>query len=275
MEVKIIESGYFLADGGAAFGLLPRRIWSRLYPADRQNECRMAMRCVLLVTENKKILLDTGPGFKQLDRLKGYKFQHLIAPDRQMKEWGISPEEITDVVLSHLHFDHCGYATRFDETTGRIVPSFPQAKYYAGKSQWERSLSPGLLDFDAYFPENMQAIERARLLELIENEYQIDENIYIRSYDGHTPGQLVTFFSNGQDEYVFAGDTVPLALNCTLRSISAFDLCAETAARVKRQLLRETAERNRILIFSHDAYTCAARIKKVNDSFKIKEKIAL
>ena len=275
MELKIIETGYFRGDGGAAFGLLPRKIWNRHYPADGDHYCLMAMRCAVLITERKRILLDTGPGTKQPNRLKGYRMERLATPDSVLKTWGIEAEEITDVILSHLHFDHCGHATRFDEKSGKTVPTFPRARYHVGKSQWERSLAPGPADYDAYFTENMEAVEKAGLLHLRESEYEVDDGVYIRSYDGHTPGQLVTVFNCGKEEYVFAGDTVPLALNATVRSVSAFDLHAEESMRTKTEILGEAADRNRILIFSHDAYTPAARIKRVNDSFKVSEAVRL
>lgn len=273
MKLHTISSGFFYSDAGAIFGLLPKKIWSRHYISDDNNLCLMAMRCLIVITNDKKILIDTGVGTKQLHRHKSYRFHRLTDLTHELNASGISTSDITDVVLSHLHFDHCGYATQYDETQCRIVPTFPNATYHVSQRQWDHSLQPEIIDDDAYFPENMQVIDELGLLHKAETDFTLCDQVKLRIFNGHTPGQLVCYINDNHTEYVFAGDVIPLALNLSINSISAFDLNASESARAKAEILEEAAAKNQVLIFYHDAYTAAAHIKKIGNSFKIKEKI--
>lgn len=276
MKLHSIETGFFYADGGAMFGLIPKTQWSRFYAADTANRCRLAMRCFVAEWAGRKVLIETGVGLKQLNKQKAYRFEAVVDLSQQLdRQTGIKPSQITDVILSHLHFDHCGHATRKTET-GTIIPAFPNAVYHVSTAQWERSKHPSFLDDDAYFPENMESVAQSGQLHLIDGEFCLDEQCRMEQYDGHTPGQLACYLTGeGNERYLYPGDVVPMTPHLSLSCMSAFDLNAETAGWAKAQLLQKAVDQNRILLFYHDAYTQAARIKRSGNFYKIKERVTL
>lgn len=259
-EIKFIESGYFMADGGAMFGAVPKRAWSRKYPCKEDNLCPLAMRCLLAISNEKRILIDLGMGDKHLDKVQYYQPHLLTDIPETLKNYGYTPEEITDVIISHLHFDHCGYATRQNKD-GKVIPSFPKARYWVSQQQWEHFLQPNLLEKDAFFPENIQPIYDSGLLQLIEKDSEITKGVKIRLFNGHTPGQLVTYIETTTGITVFPGDLIPTAAHLSPEWISAFDICAITALHEKIRFLKEAADRNYTLAYYHDAQYISSQVK--------------
>ena len=157
MDIQIIDTGYFYADGGAMFGAIPKTAWSRRYPSNETNGCVLAMRSLLVSNVPEKvILIDNGAGTKHLRQLSYYNFFDLVDLGEELHKRGISPGLVTDVVLTHLHFDHCGYSTLKNEETGEIYPAFPNATYWVSRKQWDNYLHPNALEKDSYFIENMR-----------------------------------------------------------------------------------------------------------------------
>ncbi len=147
------------------FGAIPKTAWSRRYPSDEHNGCILAMRSLLIRTDDGRvILIDNGCGNKQLKRLAYYRFFKLIDLGDRLRTLHIRPEEITDVVLTHLHFDHCGYTTQRDEPDGHLSLSFPNASHWVGRKQWENFLHPNAPENESYYPQNMRAVADAGLL---------------------------------------------------------------------------------------------------------------
>ena len=211
MKLQIIDTGYFYADGGAMFGAIPKSAWSRRYPSDETNGCVLAMRSLVIKTDDGRIVLvDNGAGNKHLKQLSYYRFFNLVDLGTELRNRGIQPEEITDVVLTHLHFDHCGYTTQKDESTGHLFLSFPNANHWVSRKQWENFLHPNALEKDSYFIENMQAVADANSLRLLDADTSICPTIELRLYDGHTPGQIVPYIHTEDRTFVFAGDVIPL-----------------------------------------------------------------
>lgn len=169
------------------------------------------MRSLVIKTDDGRIVLvDNGAGNKHLKQLSYYRFFNLIDLGTELRNRGIQPEEITDVVLTHLHFDHCGYTTQKDESTGHLFLSFPNANHWVSRKQWENFLHPNALERDSYFIENMQAVADANSLRLLDADTSICPTIELRLYDGHTPGQIVPYIHTEDRTFVFAGDVIPL-----------------------------------------------------------------
>ncbi|MEG1617162.1 MAG: MBL fold metallo-hydrolase [Bacteroidales bacterium] len=259
MKLSTLETGFFLSDGGAMFGLLPKMNWQRQYPADNKNLCKMAMRCLLVETKNKIILLDTGIGTKNDPGIAGYGFFDIVDPTLSMQLLGIRPEEVTDVILSHLHFDHCGGISYLNEKN-ELCESYPNATYHIAESQWKHSLNPAPFDADSYFPQNTALLIGNPRLHLIRDTYELTPDITLKIYNGHTPGQIVTFIEKQHETHLFAGDVIPTLPNLRIDSISAFDLHAETSFSEKNRLLHEAMEKNATLFFYHDAWHKSSRI---------------
>lgn len=269
MSIQLIDTGYFYADGGAMFGAIPKTAWSRRYPSDEANGCVMAMRSVLITTDNgRKILIDNGAGNKHLKLLSYYRFFDLIDLGDALHLRGISPEEITDVVLTHLHFDHCGYTTRKNRLNDTLTLSFPNATHWVSRRQWENSLRPNALEKDSYFPENMEAVEEAGLLRLIDTDTFIYPQMELRLFDGHTPGQIVPYIYSPEKTFVFAGDVIPLAASVSPEWISAYDTYPVISFQEKTRMLEEAAAKRQALIYCHDAYTRCSFVKKINTYYK-------
>lgn len=276
MDITIIDTGFFYADGGAMFGAIPKTAWSRRYPSDEANGCILAMRTLLVRTDDGRVILvDNGSGFKHLQSLSYYRFFQLIDLRKALREMDIQPEEVTDMVFTHLHFDHCGYTTQAVEGSTHLRLSFPNARHWVSRKQWTNFLQPNALEKDSYFLENMQAAEEAHLLRLIDSDTSLCDGVKLRLFDGHTPGQIVPYFSTPEQTYVFAGDVIPLVASVSPEWISAYDTYPVISFQEKIRLLTEAVREHQAIIYCHDAYTPCTTVKRVSSFFKKDKKIDL
>ncbi|WP_165040633.1 MBL fold metallo-hydrolase [Dysgonomonas sp. ZJ709] len=268
-NVTTIESGYFMADGGAMFGAIPKRAWSRKYVCTDDNLCSLAMRCVLAVSSDgkRKVLIDLGMGDKHLSQANYYQPYDLLNIADALDSHGYHSNDITDVVLTHLHFDHCGYATLKD-VNGDVIPSFPNANYWLSGQQWRNILSPNRLEQDAIFADNILPIQEAGLLHLIDEDTMLYDGFRLRLFDGHSVGQLVVYIEGKDGVIVFPGDLIPTSAHVSLEWISAYDLCALTSLAEKQRFLEEAESNNYMLIYYHDARVVKSKVKKINDNYK-------
>lgn len=266
-DVKIINTGYFLADGGAMFGAIPKRAWKRRYPSDGDNLCPLAMRCALAVSADRKILIDTGMGNKHLKEVSYYQPYDLVEMEEALNKYGYTSSDITDVVLTHLHFDHCGYATVRNKTD-EIVPSFPNARYWLSRKQWANFLSPNRLEKESMFADNILPVYDKGLLHLVDEDIAFTNNIQLKLFGGHTAGQLVVYINTNDGTYTFPGDLIPTASHVSLDWISAYDVCALTSLSEKERFLEEAEKENYKIIYCHDAIISQSKVKKVNNNYR-------
>lgn len=258
------------------FGAIPQKAWSRRYPCDEENRCVLAMHVGVVITGcGRTILIDTGVGDKQLEKLQAtsYHFYDLVNLHDALRERGILPGQVTDIVLTHLHFDHCGYATRLEN--GQAAPAFPEATCWVSASQWENALHPHPLEADSYFPENMDAIAKSGKLRLIRADCDLCEGVRLRLYEGHTRGQIAPYVRTDDYTVVFAGDVIPIAAHIPPKWISAYDLNPLTSYDEKIRMLDEAAAGNQVIVHYHDAQTPCSTVKRINNFFKIDHQIVL
>lgn len=279
MDIQLIDTGFFHADGGAMFGAIPKTAWSRRYPSNGQNGCILAMRSLLVRDgKGKVVLVDNGAGDKHLKQLGYYRFFDLADLGEALQKSGVVCEEVTDVVFTHLHFDHCGYTTRKEmlpDGKSRYGMAFPNATHWVSRAQWENFLHPNALEAGSYFIENMQAVSDHGKLCLIESDTELCLGIRLRLFDGHTPGQIAPYITTPARTYVFAGDVIPLAASVSPAWISAYDTWPVVSYDEKIRMLEEAVSERQALIFCHDAYTRCCTVKKVNDFFKTDQEIPL
>ena len=265
MKLHKIEAGTFHVDGGAAFGVVPKKVWQKRYPCDEDNNCHLTMRCLLIDTGDKRILIDTGTGDKQLEYLKYYGFEGVINFENELGKLGYACNDITDVIFTHLHFDHCGGSTKYNAGRSKVELVFPNATHWVGETQWNNFLNPNVREGDSYFPENMMPVQEAGKLQLVSENQFICPEVEVRIFNGHTVGQLVSYIRYGLETLVYVGDVIPLAANVPLAWISSYDIFPISSMAEKKILLDEAAEKNQILFFEHDAYTeCCTVITQYN-----------
>lgn len=255
MKLIKIEAGTFHVDGGAAFGVVPKKVWQKRYPCDKDNFCTLHMRCLLVDTGDRRILIDAGTGDKQLKYLAYYGFKGVIDFESELGNSGYQCSDITDVIFTHLHFDHCGGATHFGVDGESVELVFPNATHWVSQTQWDNFMHPNVRESDSYFTENMMPISTAGKLKLVTENQMICPELEIRIFNGHTVGQLVSYINLGTKTLVYVGDVIPLAANVPLSWISSYDVFPLTAMEEKKVLLDEAADKEQILFFEHDAYT--------------------
>ena len=187
IKFHIIESGYFHGDGGVMFGTVPKKYWSAKYKVDEKNMCVMALRCLFIETDTRRILVDAGIGDKHNSRLKF--FQPFDQKDiaGEIRKIGYTPEEVTDVIITHLHFDHCGGCTVFNSDK-KAVPTYPNATYHLSLAQWKNYRTPSLFEKGSFFADNIEPVYDAGQLQFVLEDRQLDEQVRLELYDGHTPG---------------------------------------------------------------------------------------
>ena len=275
MKLYKIETGTFQVDGGAAFGVVPKRVWQKRYPCNDDNFVRLAMRCLLIETGDKLILIDSGTGDKQLEYLKYYDFVGVISFETELNKLGFSCSQITDVVYTHLHFDHCGGSTRYNSDKTVVELTFPNATHWVGEAQWKNFLNPNIREGDSYFPENIQPIHEAGKLKMVSENQWLCPDVELRLFNGHTVGQLVSYIHSDEKTYVYVGDVIPLTACLPVAWISAYDTYPITAMEEKKALLDEAAEKKQILFFEHDAYTECCTVKEVYGKYRVDESFEL
>lgn len=257
MKLYPIETGNFKLDGGAMFGVVPKLLWARLYPADENNLCNWAMRCLLAVDGDRKMLIDTGIGGKQSEKFFSlYQLNGPATLEKSLAAHGFSASDITDVVLTHLHFDHCGGSVRHKPGTDKtqFEPAFPNALYWTSRRQWDWAVHPNRREAASFLKENILPIQESGRLRFIEKDAQLYPGFRVRLYNGHTEGQVIPFIKYGAKTVVFMGDLIPSAAHIPLPYIMGYDIRPLDALEEKERFLKEAVENNYILFFEHDLY---------------------
>ncbi len=274
-NIHSIKTGTFALDGGAMFSIVPKTIWSRKIEADDKNRIVMEMRALLICGEGRNILVDTGIGDKfSKKHSEIYKIDQSNAnTELSLKKHGLAARDITDVILTHLHFDHAGGATRM--VGGELIPAFPNANYHIQKAHLSLAKNPTDKDIGSFRKENFEPLESSGRLKVVEGEFEIFPNIFLLIYNGHTTGQQIVNIADGKDTVVYCADLVPTASHIPTHYIMSYDLYPLTAIEEKKQFLTRAAKEGWALFFEHDPCIEAVKIVETDKGFAIKEKIVL
>ena len=271
MKLYTINTGNFKIDGGAMFGVVPKILWQKQYPSEENNLTNWAMRSLLIDDGEHKILIDNGLGEKYDDKFK--KIYHLNGEDtleKSLKNHGFTYEDITDVILTHLHFDHCGGSTRYNEN-GELALTFPNAKYWIGKRQWILANNPNRREKASFFKENFSLIEKENKLNLIVQNTFIYPNIELRLFEGHTTGQLVPFIHHPKSTLVFTADYLPSIAHIPMPYIPSYDTQPLESLREKEIFFDEAIKNNYILFFEHDLNRECCTLQETEKGVRAKE----
>lgn len=265
-RVHTIESGRVWLDGGAMFGSVPKPLWSRTNPSDARNRIELAMRCLLLEGEGRLILVDDGAGEKLSPKLADiYGIDHTHTIESSLAALGHTVEDVTDVVLTHLHFDHAGGSTRRDGE--RLSPRFPKARYYVQRKNLENARSANPREKASYMPENFEPLAEAGVLEAWEGPHTPWPGVEMITADGHTRGQQLVRVSGPEGALYFVADLIPTAAHVRIPFVMGYDMAAiETMAEKRALLARATAEGAWICL-EHDPDVALARPVANGDDF--------
>ncbi len=255
--------GFFGLDGGAMFGVIPRPLWEKRHPPDEKNRIKLALRPLLVVTPSEKILIDTGIGDKYDAKFaERYRIERPDTVVNSLARHGIKPEDITIVILTHLHFDHCGGTTRL--AAGKPVLTFSRARHFIQRLEWENALNPNRRSRASYLPENFLPIQEAGLLELIDGSQEIIPGIELIHTGGHTQGMQIVKIKTEEQNAVFWSDMIPTRNHLPVPYIMGYDLFPLQSMEQKEKLLEQAVKENWASFLEHDPEVTAGRIKLIN-----------
>ena len=268
-ECSSVELGSFAIDGGATFGVVPKVLWEKKIPADEKNLIPMKARSLLIQGKGKNILVDTGPGNKLSEKL--IKIYNLIKGstdiDVSLSKHGLDCGDITDVIITHLHFDHIGGSTFIKD--GIIAPTFPNATYYLQKDQFEAALNPGVRDVSSYMEENFMPLKEAGVLRLVEGPQELFCGIEIIVTMGHTSGQQHPLIKGEKNSLFFCADLIPTSAHLPVTWHMAYDNYPLILMEEKERLLSRALMENWVLFFQHDQNVAAATVRQKNNNVMI------
>lgn len=275
-EVRMIESGRFALDGGAMFGIVPKPLWDRRAPADERNRIDLATRLMLLRGDDRVVLVDTGMGDDYSDKERDiYKIdQEHSSLARSLAAENLEAEDVTDVVLTHLHFDHAGGTTR-RTSEGDLVPAFPNARYHVQRRNFEWARDPSERDRGSYLSENFDPLADAGCLELYDGPGEILPGVFAEVVDGHTFGQQVIRVGDDATTLVYCADLLPTAAHVPVPYVMGYDLQPLVTVREKRELYTRAIEHGWILALEHDPQSAAIRIREGARGFEVAETVAI
>ncbi|MBV6422189.1 MAG: putative quorum-quenching lactonase YtnP [Ignavibacteriaceae bacterium] len=267
-KLGIINSGSFGLDGGAMFGIIPKPLWQKTNPADDVNRVRLATRNLLLESDSKKIIIDTGMGSKWDEKSKNiYAIDEMLSMNSALESKGLKAEDITDVFLTHLHFDHTGGSTF--SVNAKYQPAFPNAKYYVQKQNYEWAINPSDRDRGSYIKENFQPLMDEGLLKFTNGNSMFDDEIEFLVINGHTFGQQMIKISDGINTILFCSDLMPFISHISLPYIMGYDLQPLVTLEEKLKYLKLALDENWKLFFGHDPDFAVATVKKLNERYAV------
>lgn len=269
-ECFLVSDGEFRIDGGGHFGLVPKVLWEKFFPADELNRVATALNCLLILSEGKRILVDTGFGRKlspkelEIYGLQGERSDLL----NNLQRLGFAPEDIDIVINTHLHSDHCGGNTILRD--GKAVPTFPNAQYWIQRLEWADALYPNERTRNTYLPENLLPIQEAGQLHLLFGDTRVTGEVRCQVTRGHTRAHQCVIIESAEEAAIFLGDLASMAIKMErLGWISAFDAEPMETLETKRSIRNWALEKHALLIFEHDLHMPMGYLVKEGESFRI------
>jgi len=270
MNLNVIHTGNFKLDGGAMFGVVPKVIWQKLNPADDNNLCNWAMRCLLIEDQNRLFLIDTGIGDKQSEKFYSYYYLNgSQSLKSSLHAAGYDFKDVTDVILTHLHFDHCGGAVKLNTTTQGFETTFPNATYWSHADHWNHALNPNPREKPSFLTENILPIQQSGQLKFIGDDLRITDTISGIIANGHTEKMICPKVTIGDKTVVFMADMIPSVAHVPVNYVMGYDIRPLEVMKEKEAFLHEAADNNYILFFEHDNSTECATVGRTEKGIRV------
>ena len=259
MNLKVIHPGFFKLDGGAMFGVVPKVIWNKLNPADDNNLCNWAMRCLLVEDGNRLFLIDAGIGQKQSEKFFGYYYLNgEESLEKSRHQAGVDFGDITDVLLTHLHIDHCGGAVKWNPSRDGYEPTFPKAVYWSHAGHWQHAVTPNQREKPSFLQENFMPLEQSGQLRFIGEDLKLTDQLSVILANGHTEKMMCPKIRIGNKTLVYMADMIPSSAHIPVNFLMSYDIRPLEVMSEKEAFLKEAADQQYILFFEHDnAIECA------------------
>ena len=274
-DLYSVETSEFGLDGGGMFGIIPKPVWEKKVSADELNRVNMVTRSLLLVSDEKKILIDTGNGTKWEEK---YKKIYDINTDqynieKSLGKYGFSSEQITDVICTHMHFDHIGGNTKIK--SGEVVPTFPNAKYWISEENWKLANHPSQKDAGSFIEHDWKVLAENQMIEIIDGREPFIEGIETFVTHGHTPGLLHPIVSDGSNKLFYGADIFPMVAHIPIPWVMAYDVQPVVTMEEKQKLLQKMEREDWILFFEHDPHIQACTVHKDGKHYKLNKRIQI
>ena len=276
MQLYTIDTGFFKLDGGGMFGAVPKVIWSKTNPSDENNLCSWAMRSLLIEDGSRLILIDNGIGDKQDDKfLKHYYLHGDVNLHSSLAKHGFSADDVTDVFLTHLHFDHCGGSVKWNKDRSGFEMAFKNAKYWSNADHWKWATEPNNREKASFLRENIIPIQEAGHLNFVENEKNIFHNFDALFVNGHTQAQMIPHITYKDKTIVFAADLLPSTGHIPLAYIMGYDTRPLLTLTEKEKFLKQAAQQEYVLFLQHDNYSECCTVEQTDRGVRLKNTFKL
>jgi len=279
MKLYSIESGNFKLDGGAMFGVVPKSIWNRTNPSDNNNMIDLATRCLLIEDGKRLILIDTGMGNKQSDKFFGYYYLFGdFSLEKSLRKYGFSKDDITDVFLTHLHFDHCGGCVDWNRDKTEYIPAFKNAKYWTNQNHWQWATQPNAREKASFLSENIFPLQQAQQLYFINQEgTDLQKNselgFGIFFADGHTEKQMIPIIKYKKQTIAYVADLLPTAGHIPLPYVMGYDTRPLLTLTEKQKFLTIATDQNFYLVLEHDTQNQIVTLQHTEKGIRLKESL--
>lgn len=280
MNLHPVNAGYFKLDGGAMFGVVPKSLWSRTNPADENNMCPWAMRCLLIEDGDRLMLVDTGIGAKQSEKFFSYYFLHGDdSLEKSMAARGFSFDDVTDVFLTHLHFDHCGGSIQYNKDRTFLEPAFKNATFWSNEDHWKWATEPNAREKASFLKENINPIEESGQLKHIAHAGEITQNAFpdidVLFVNGHTEAQMLPMINYKGRTIVFMADLLPSVGHIPLAYVMGYDTRPLLTLDEKGRFLKKAADEEYILFMEHDSVNECCTVQHTEKGVRLKDTFTL
>lgn len=276
MKLYSVNAGNFKLDGGAMFGVVPKSLWNKLNPADENNMCSWALRCLLIEDGNRLILIDNGMGNKQDDKFFGHYYLHgNDTLEKSLNKHGFSSNDITDMVLTHLHFDHCGGSINYNSDRTKLEPAFKNAKYYSNEKHWEWATHPNAREKASFLKENILPIKESGQLNFIDSKTELIPGLTFIEVNGHTEAMMLPVIKYKDTTIAYMADLIPSAAHIPIPYVMGYDMRPLETLKEKEIVLNAAVDNNWNLFFEHDATIECVNLERTEKGIRKKDSFLL